>query len=156
MHPDRQHGGAAGDAHLCFGAAGAAVPSNTVVGEIPVHSLPRFLVASDDAVWVLSQGDGTLARIDPATDAVVATIRVNVPGDGGDLSVDDHHVWVSAEGVPLTQIDPKRNRVVRQFVGGSKDDTMRVAFGSVWILFERQGQIWRAGLDKIARLPTSR
>lgn len=128
--------------------------SNSIVGEVPVHSLPRFLVASDEAVWVLSQGDGTLERVDPLTNTVVATVEVNVPGEGGDLAVGEHYVWVSGEHVPLTQIDPRNNRVVRQFVGGSKDDTMRVGFGSAWILFERAGQIWRIDLKKLARGPS--
>jgi len=128
--------------------------TNSIVAEVSVHSLPRFLVASDDAIWVLSQGDGTLERVDPLTNTVVATVEVNVPGDGGDLAVGEHSVWVSGEHVPLTQIDPRNNRVVRQFVGGSKDDTMRVGFGSAWILFERTGRIWRIDLKKLDSQPS--
>jgi DNA-binding beta-propeller fold protein YncE len=120
--------------------------SQRTIAEIAVGPQPRFLVASDTAVWVLSQGDGTLARIDPASNRVVANVDVGVPGEGGDLSVGEGYLWVSAEHRPLSQIDMADNRLIRQFVGGRKDDTMRVAFGSAWILSERQGQIWRVDL----------
>lgn len=40
-----------------------------------------------------------------------------------------------------------------QFVGGRKDDTMRVAFGSAWVLEEHHGEIWRIDLEKLERLP---
>ncbi|MBS0393168.1 MAG: hypothetical protein JSR54_01010 [Proteobacteria bacterium] len=127
--------------------------TNAVVAEIPVHPAPRFLAAGEGSVWVLSQSDGTLARIDPASNRVVATIDVGVPGEGGDLSIGEHYVWVAAERVPLTQIDPATNKVLRQFAGGRRDDTMRVGFGAAWIIDENHGQIWRIDLAKLGRLP---
>ncbi len=126
--------------------------SNAVVAEIPVHALPRFLIANKDAIWVLCQSDGTLIRIDPTSNRVVATIEVGVPGDGGDLSVDNRYVWVSAEGVPLSQVDPDSNRLARQFVGGKKDDTLRVGYGYAWILDEIHGEIWKIDLSKLEKL----
>ncbi len=130
-------------------------PATTaVVAEIPVHAAPRFLATGEGSVWVLSQSDGTLARIDPGSNRVVATIEVGVPGEGGDLSIGEHYVWVAAERVPLTQVDPATNRVLRQFAGGRRDDTMRVGFGAAWIIDENHGQIWRVDLAKLARLPT--
>jgi len=124
--------------------------TNTVVAEIAVHAKPRFLAGGEGSVWVLSQSDGTLARIDPATNKVAATIPVGVPGDGGDLSIGERYVWVSAEGVPLSQIDPSTNAVIRQFAGGKRDDTLRVGFGSAWIVDETHGQLWRVDLNKLA------
>jgi len=129
--------------------------SGAVVAEVAVHALPRFLIASEQAIWVLSQSDGTLARIDPSSNSVMATVDVGVPGEGGDLSVGGRHVWVSAEHIPLSQIDPGKNQLVRQFVGGKKDDTMRVAFGSAWVLEENHGEIWRIDLEKLDNLPAS-
>ena len=78
---------------------------------------------------------------------------MGVPGEGGDLSVGGGQVWVSAERVPLSQIDPGTNQLIRQFVGGRKDDTMRVAFGSAWVLEEHHGEIWRIDMEKLERLP---
>jgi len=123
--------------------------TNAVSAQIRVHASPRFLAAGADSLWVLCQGDGTLARIDPRTNRVVATVEVGVPGEGGDLSIGEDYVWVSAEGVPLSQIDPRTNKLIRQYVGGSKDDTLRVGFGSAWIVEEMTGQIWRVSLEKL-------
>jgi virginiamycin B lyase len=126
--------------------------TNAVVAEIPVRSSPRFLAAGAGSLWVLHQGDGTLARIDPATNRVSAVVAVGVPGDGGDLAVADNSVWVSGEGAPLSQIDPRTNQLVRQFVGGEKDDTLRVGFGHAWVVDELNGQIWKISLERLSRM----
>jgi hypothetical protein len=94
-----------------------------------------------------------LVRVDPATNRVVANIAIGAPGDGGDLSVSDGFVWVSAEGVPLSQVDSTNNLILRQFVGGKKDDTLRVGFGAAWILDEINGEIWKVDLRRLAKLP---
>jgi virginiamycin B lyase len=129
--------------------------TNAVVAEIAVHAAPRFLAGGEGSIWVLSQSDGTLARIDPATNRVVATINVGVPGEGGDLSIAEHYVWVAAERIPLSQVDPATNKVLRQFAGGRHDDTMRVGFGAAWIVDENHGQIWRIDLNKLAQTPAA-
>jgi virginiamycin B lyase len=127
--------------------------NNTVTAEIPVHTSPRFLAADEGSVWVVSQKDGSLARIDPLTNKVAATIDVGVPGEGGDLAIGENYVWVAADGVPLSQIDPRTNRLMRQFAGGKRDDTLRVGFGSAWIVDELHGEIWRVDLPRLGGLP---
>jgi YVTN family beta-propeller protein len=125
------------------------VRTNRVVAEIPVHPSPRFLAAGENGIWVLSQGDGALVRIDPVTNRVSATIAVGFPGPGGDLWVDDGIVWASAEGAPLSMIDPKSNTLVKQFVGGKRMDTLRAEFGAVWIVEEPTGKIWKISIRKL-------
>ena len=117
--------------------------TNAVVAEIPMHQKPLFLAGGEGSVWVLCQGDGSLLRIDPATNTVSATLALGVPGEGGDLSIDGGYVWVSAEGTPLTQIDPADNRVLRQYVGGKQLDTLRVSVGDAWLVDALHGQVWR-------------
>jgi len=97
-----------------------------------------------------------LIRVDPISNQVTAAIALAVPGDGGDLSVDDKYVWVSAEGVPLSQVNPDNNQLVRQFVGGRKDDTMRVGFGYAWVLDELRGEIWKIDLNRLEELSDGR
>ncbi len=125
--------------------------TNAMTADIPVRAAPRFMAASDDGLWVLSQGDGSLARIDPLTNRVIATIEIGVPGEGGDLCIGEGYVWVSAEGVPLSQIDPRTNKLIRQYVGGEKDDTLRVDFGSAWIIDELKGQVWQVNLKMLEK-----
>ena len=64
---------------------------------------------------MLNQGDGTVSRIDTASNEVVATIDAGVPGRGGDISVGQGFVWVTLISIPLTQINPTTNSVVRRW-----------------------------------------
>jgi virginiamycin B lyase len=129
--------------------------TNRVTDTIEVAAQPRFMASGDDAVWVFSQGDGSVSRIDSRKPRVAAHIALDVPGEGGDLAVGEGAVWVSAEGVPVSQVDPVRNELVSQFVGGKKDDTMRVGFGSIWVISELDGEIWRISADALKRMRTS-
>jgi streptogramin lyase len=125
------------------------VRTNKVVADIVVHASPRFMAAGAGSLWVLSQSDGSLARIDPASNRVVATIALGGAGPGGDLWVEEGIVWASAEGVPVSVIDPKTNTLLRQFVGGKKADTLRAGFGAVWVVDELQGQVWKLSINRL-------
>jgi virginiamycin B lyase len=127
------------------------IRTNKVVADIAVHASPRFMAAGSGSLWVLSQSDGSLARIDPASNRVVATIALGGAGPGGDLAVEDGTVWASAEGVPVSVIDPNTNALVRQFAGGQKADTLRAAFGAVWVVDELQGQIWKVSVSQLRK-----
>jgi YVTN family beta-propeller protein len=113
--------------------------TNRVVAEVRVHAGPRFMAVGFGSLWALSQSDGSLARIDPATNRVTATFALGVPGPGGDLDMDDSHVWVAAEGTPISLVDPLTNTVRVQVVGGHELDTLRAAFGALWLVDEHGG-----------------
>jgi YVTN family beta-propeller protein len=123
--------------------------TNKVTADIAVRASPRFMAAGLGSIWVLSQSDGSLARIDPVSNRVIATIELGGAGPGGDLAVEDGMVWASAEGVPVSMIDPKTNTLVRQFAGGQKADTLRAGFGAVWVVDELQGQIWKLSISQL-------
>ena len=112
------------------------------IASIPVGPAPRFLAAGLGSVWVLNQQDGSVARIDPASNRVLATIAVGVPGEGGDIATGEGAVWVTANGKPLSRIDPATNRVTRQFVGKG-GDALRVGLGSLWLANHDFHEVWR-------------
>lgn len=127
--------------------------TNLVVETIATEKSPRFLAVGAGSVWVLNQGDGSVTRIDPKTNKVMATIEVGVPGPGGDISVGEGSVWVTAFEFPISRIDPALNKVVQQFAGQG-GDAIRVGLGSVWLSNLRQGQVWRIDPRRIeATLP---
>jgi YVTN family beta-propeller protein len=113
-----------------------------VITSIPVGPTPRFLATGLGSVWTLNQGDGSVSRIDPATNKVSATIEVGVPGGGGDIAVGEGAVWVTANGKPLSKIDPATNRVVTQYVGKG-GDALRVGLGSLWLSNHEFHEVWR-------------
>lgn len=102
----------------------SALPEfGAIVATIPVGELPRQMAASDDALWVTNSADGTVSRIDLATNEVVATIDVVPPGqavtgvDGATqvdaIAVGGGAVWVTAlNSAQLVRIDPTTNEVV--------------------------------------------
>src|SRR5215217_2377736 len=109
------------------------------------------------SVWVTSAGYGTVSRIDPQSDKVVAKIRV---GRGVvDIATDESSgaVWVASAYLPkdyggddnpkysedrnLTRVDPETNRVVEEIpieahsqYGGAGN--VAVGEGAVWMLSE--------------------
>jgi virginiamycin B lyase len=113
-----------------------------VIAKIPVGPAPRFLAAGLGGIWTLNQGDGSVTRVDPATNKVSATIEVGVPGGGGDIAVGEGAVWVTANGKPLSKIDPAANKVVTQYVGKG-GDAMRVGLGSIWLSNHEFHEVWR-------------
>lgn len=116
--------------------------TNSVVATIPVRRQPRFLAVSEGGVWVLNQSDGTVSRIDPETNKVVATIEVGVPGFGGDIAAGEGAVWVRANKVLLSVIDPKTNQVVKRFGPAQGSGAVRAGAGKVWVSAHDVNKVW--------------
>jgi virginiamycin B lyase len=116
--------------------------TNLVTHSIEVGPQPRFLTFGEGAVWTLNQGDGTVSRVDAKANKLVATIELGVPGKGGEIAYGEGSVWVTAFQIPLTQIDPATNKVVKQWMGLG-GDSVRVGHGSVWLTNIREQNIWR-------------
>lgn len=95
--------------------------SGEVLTSLPVGPKPRFLSAGDGSVWTLNQGDGTVSRVDTSNKKVVATISVGIPGSGGEICYGANSVWATSFDIPLTQIDAKTNKVLRQWAGRGGD-----------------------------------
>ena len=116
--------------------------TNTVTDRIAVGPQPRFLTAGAGAIWTLNQGDGTVSRVDVKTRNLVTNIQVGVPGTGGEIAFGEGYVWATVFEIPLSQIDPATNKVVRQWRGPG-GDSVRAALGSVWLSNLRQQNVWR-------------
>jgi streptogramin lyase len=116
--------------------------TNKVVGATPIGPKPRFLTAGEGSVWVLNQGDGTISRVDVATGKLLATIPAGIPGLGGEIAFGGGSVWATVFGFPITRIDPAKNKVVQQWVGQG-GDSIRFAYGSVWLTFLTGAKVWR-------------
>jgi len=116
--------------------------TNAVAATIPVGPKPRFLTAGAGSVWTLNQGDGTVTRVDSSSNKVLAQIEVGVPGGGGEIAFGLGHVWATVFSIPISEIDPATNQVIRQWTGAG-GDSIRVAHGSIWLSNLRQQNLWR-------------
>lgn len=120
--------------------------TGAILDSIAVGAKPRFLTAGSGAIWTLNQGDGSISRIDVKSRRVVATIPAGIPGDGGEICFGGGSVWATVFSLPLTQIDPATNKVVRQWAGEG-GDSVRTGHGSVWLTHLRRGLLWRLPLN---------
>jgi len=116
--------------------------TNAVTDTIPIGPQPRFLTAGAGSIWTLNQGDGTVSRVDVKTKKLVTNIEVGVPGTGGEIAFGEGYVWATVFEIPLSQIDPATNKVIRQWLGPG-GDSVRAGFGSVFLSNLRQQNLWR-------------
>ncbi len=116
--------------------------TNQVLHSVDVGPGPRFVTTGAGSVWTLNQGDGTVSRVDAKTGMLIANIEVGVPGTGGEIAFGAGHVWATVFEIPISEIDPATNKVVKQWFG-SGGDSIRVAHGSVWLSNLRDGNVWR-------------
>jgi virginiamycin B lyase len=116
--------------------------TNQVTDTIPVGPGPRFETFGAGAIWTLNQGDGSISRVDTKTHKLVATIEVGIPGEGGEIAFGLGRIWATVFEVPISEIDPATNRVVRQWFGDG-GDSIRAGHGSVWLSNLRAHTVWR-------------
>src|SRR5262249_39650245 len=102
------------------------------------------------AIWVLNGDTGTLLRIDPHTNTVVARIPV---GHGqGAIALGPSSVWVTApHDGEIFRIDPQTNRVVATIMNLPYQDTsvagqaIAVSPGAVWVTDSAEDAVQRIG-----------
>jgi virginiamycin B lyase len=122
--------------------------TNQVTDSIPAGPGPRFETFGAGSVWTLNQGDGTISRVDTKSRKVVATVEVGIPGSGGEIAFGLGRVWATVFQIPISEIDPETNRVVRQWVGDG-GDSIRAGHGSVWLSNLRAHSIWRIDPNRL-------
>jgi len=84
------------------------------------------------SVWVSNTGRDSVSRIDPATNKVVATIRVGSAPFG--VAVGVGAVWVTnQDGNTVSRIDPSRNRVAATIRVGMLPIGVAITPGAVWV-----------------------
>jgi DNA-binding beta-propeller fold protein YncE len=82
--------------------------TNTLVKTIGgVGSNPKAIAVGVGSVWIISEDDGTVARVDPKTDSI-RTINTGRPQA---ITIRDGKVLVSNQFGSLTTIDPENMRV---------------------------------------------
>ena len=116
----------------------------TTQATVETGSGSRFMTVGEDAVWVMNQDDGTVSRIDPETDAVVATVRVSDGRiSGGDIAAGDGAVWIRTGTELATAIDVVTDEVVRVLGPATGSGSIAVTPGAVWITAHDVRQVYR-------------
>ena len=103
------------------------------------------LATGAGSVWVMTDKNGALARIDPATNQAVAEISV-APGSYAVAFADDT-VWItSTEKSVLTRVNARTNVVEETIKVGPRPRFLAVGEGSVWTINQGDGSISRVDL----------
>ena len=100
------------------------------------------IAATADSVWTFTDAKGTLSRIDPVQNAVVAEFRVYA--DCNTLVFGETALWLTcpAENKVL-RVDPQTNLVDKTIEVSARPIGLAIGEGSVWVLCEKDGKIDR-------------
>lgn len=124
--------------------------TNRVIARITVGPSPKFMTAGEEALWVQNRYDGSVSKVDPLTNRELIRIDAWAPTPAGDIAAGAGAIWLSVNGMPVTRIDQRTNKVTHQFVGGDGADAIRWGANSLWVADHKIGQLWRIDDKRIA------
>jgi streptogramin lyase len=140
---------AAGEGGVWIGSEGSLLhvdPSNETLGDsIPVSSFSVQPIVGFRTVWVVADRDEHLLGINPATDALLPSVRLAHPvgGNGSHpnfhAAVGEGAVWVSIDD-RVVEVDPIRGQVIQRFDAGSVD-ALAAGAGGVWVIDTLAGRL---------------
>ena len=104
--------------------------SGALLSTIPIGAGAFDIAYGLGAVWVPNLEDGTVQRIDPATNTVVATIPVL--GAYG-IGVDPTTVWVVDLDGKVSRIDPLTNTVTTSIFTQATGADIVATTGAIWV-----------------------
>jgi hypothetical protein len=114
----------------------------TAVYEVGPAAAEGGVATSPDSVWLVSDANGSLARIDPETGAVRQTIRVP-PGSYNPLYASGR-IWVTrADGAEVTSIDATTGAIVATTRTGPNPRFLTADPDAVWTLNQGDGSLTR-------------
>jgi YVTN family beta-propeller protein len=115
-----------------------------IVSQASVGTRPSAIATGGGFVWVASEADGTLSRIDPDL-RFVRTLRVGESATG--VSYGGGSVWVAnGKERTVSQIDPDDLKFVQNFVVGNEPRAVAVGEGAVWVANAIDGTVSRIDL----------
>jgi DNA-binding beta-propeller fold protein YncE len=130
-------------------AAGLVVLAVTLFGgdgievsdSVPVGRAPLRLAVGADAVWVTSERDGTLTRLDPESGEVVGRpVRLGAGVSG--VAVGGRWLWVTNQRRgELLRLDLESGRVLERIDVGGAPGPIALGGGRVWVADDKGGGI---------------
>ena len=100
------------------------------------------IVSGASSIWMITDVAGTLARIDPDTNAIVA--EVTVPAGSSAMAFGEGSVWItSGSKDTLTRVNGDTNVVTEQIKVGRGPAAVAIGDGAVWTLNTGDGSVSR-------------
>jgi len=119
--------------------------TDRIVGSIPIGRDAAALDATPDAVWVASERERTVSRVDLGSDRVTT---IGEPHPAAFLAHDDRgNVYASGWDFPLVwQIDPRTVQIVRTYRVKTHALGLSVGGGSLWAVNRFANSVTRIDL----------
>lgn len=117
---------------------------NSVIATLPVPAVEAEggIATSTDSVWLVTDKNGTLSRIDPLTNSVRQ--RISIPPGSYNPIFSNGIVWVTGlERGVLTAVDASTGSVLDSVPVGSKPRFLTAGGGSIWTLNQGDGTVSR-------------
>ena len=103
------------------------------------------IAASADSIWLVTDGKGTLSRIDPAINSVRQMVRI-APGAINPI-FSDGMVWISSPKTnALIAVDSEKGSVISEILVGPQPQFLTSGAGSIWTLNQGDGTISRVDI----------
>jgi YVTN family beta-propeller protein len=125
------------------------LPGKEIVA-IEVGFFPQRLLAGEGSIWVPNAGSGTISRINPQTNEVVATIPIGKADPDNDVFVPsraasgDGYIWAAKNDEDsIVQIDPETNQVIATIPIGVEPFALAVRNGTLWITSRETDSVMR-------------
>ena len=114
------------------------------ITKVTAGSRPAYLTATTGAIWVSNVSDGTVSRIDIATNRQTSTLEVGLSPVNLEAGHHGEDVWVPDDvGNRVVRIDVNTTRVVGRLPAPGGPAVVRAAFGDIWITMFGIGEVWR-------------
>jgi YVTN family beta-propeller protein len=111
--------------------------AQTEVKRIPVGNGPAALAYGYGSVWVANVTDWTVSRINVRLGVVTSTHTIALGGSPAAMAAGDGGIWVAttqnAQSGQLLLIDPRTDRVTKNFPADPAPGGVAVGAGSVWV-----------------------
>src|SRR5216683_3986815 len=117
---------------------------NTIIAVLPIAPAgpEGGIAASDDSVWMVTDKNGTLKRIDPSTNSVRQ--KISIPPGSYNPFFSNGIVWITGvESSVLTAVDAITGEILESMAIGPKPRFLTSGGGSVWTLNQGDGTVSR-------------
>src|SRR5262245_46205510 len=114
-----------------------------IAAKLSIRGSPDWVGIAPDAVWISNQAKNSISRIDPASNKVVATVKVGRAPCSG-LAVGFGAVWVPSRGdARVDRVDAATNKVVAQIATpvGDSEGGIAAGEGGVWMVADEAGTL---------------
>jgi len=126
--------------------------TNAISATLPVGPVDaeESITASEDSVWIVTDRNSTLNRIDPSNNSVRQ--KIPIPPGSYNPFFSNGIIWITGvENNVLTAVDASTGKVMESFQTGSKPRFLFSGGGSVWVLNQGDGSVSRVD-EKTRRL----